>query len=280
MLKKSSKNIQPKLNSLLQNVGDMSLKRRARKIIEGLDVKDGDRIIDIGCGDGYFLYLLSNLRLNLKLTGIDNDNLVLGNARKNLKAKRIKLILGDVTDMPFKTRSFNKAIITEVLEHIDDDKKVLKEVYQILEPNGILLLTVPSYNFPFLWDPVNWILHNIFGTHISGTNFFAGIWARHLRLYKRKDLEKKILDAGFKIEETEELTTRCLPLNHYLVNLVARFLYDIKPSGKIADPLSKFKDVKKPLIIRLAFFLVNAFDTLNEIFPGKQGLNIYVKARK
>lgn len=267
-------------DELLKSVGDMSLKRRAKKIIEGLDLKKGDQIIDVGCGDGFYLYILSSSPLETNLLGYDCDKIVLANAKKNLGPKKIRLVNGSATKIPFKNDSFDKAIMTEVLEHIDDDKKALFEVNRILKPGGTLLLTVPNFNFPFLWDPINWILQNIFGTHISGTGFFAGIWARHLRLYKRPELIKIIRKAGFKIEIIEELTTRCLPFNHHLVNLVARFLYDFKPSAKISDPISKFKSAKKPFFIKLIFFLVNAFDNLNNVFPGKNGLNIYIKAIK
>lgn len=268
------------LNKLLGSVGDMSLKRRASKILEGLDLKAGDKVLDVGCGDGFFLYSISALPIELTLVGFDNDKRILTIARKNLANRKLRLVYGDAAAMPFTENSFNQAIMTEVLEHVKNERKALAEVYRILKPNGILVLTVPSYNFPFLWDPLNWTLQNIFGTHISGTNFFAGIWARHLRLYKRENLQELINNAGFKIEEMEELTTRCLPFNHYLVNVVARLLYDVKPTSATLDSLSKFKNVKKQLLIRLAFFLVNTFDKLNDIFPGKKGLNIYVKARK
>lgn len=269
-----------RLEEVLKSTGDMSLKRRAVKIVEGLELKNGDKIIDIGCGDGFFLHLISNLPLKVTLLGFDYDGIVLNNAKKNLSPRKIKLVQGSATEIPFKRGSFNKAIMTEVLEHIEDDKKALREVYRILKPNGLLLLTVPNLNYPFLWDPINWILQRILNTHISGTGFFAGIWARHLRLYKKEELINKIKKAGFKIEDTQQLTSRCLPFNHHLVNLVARFLYDIKPTAKISDPISKFKNAKKPFFIRFLFFMVNSFDRLNDIFPGKEGLNIYVKARK
>lgn len=274
-----SEKINDKTETLLHSVGDMSLKRRAAKIIEGLDIKEGDEILDLGCGDGYYLYLLSNLPIKLSLMGYEFDKSVLKNTQKNLVNKKIRLIQGDIQKMPFKDKSHKKVILTEVLEHIPDDKKALAEIYRILDSDGILVMTVPSYNFPFLWDPINWILQK-FGTHISGTGFFAGIWARHLRLYKRKELIKLVEQAGFKIMETRELTTRCLPFNHHVVNLVARFLYDLKPSSKLSDPISKFKNAKKPFIIKLCFGIVNTFDKLNDIFPGKRGLNIYIKARK
>lgn len=268
------------LDKLLENVGDMSLKRRARKQIIDLELKKGDKIVDLGCGDGFYLYLLSHLPVKLKLIGFDQDKIVLENARKNLLPKKVRLVKGDLIKVPFKKNTFIKAIMTEVLEHVEDDKKTLSEVYKILKPNGVLVLTVPNYSFPFLWDPINWILQNIFGTHIDGIGFFAGIWARHKRLYKKSELELLIKKAGFRIEKIEQLTTRCLPFNHYLVNIVARLLYDSSLSAKIKAPLSKFKSAKKPVGLRLIFYLVNLFDNLNDIFPGKNGLNIYIKAIK
>lgn len=269
-----------KLNKLLSNVGDMSLKRRAYRLTLDLSLEEDDHIIDLGCGDGFFLYLLNNLPIKIRTTGIDQDEVVLRNARKNLLSKKVDLVKGSVTEMPFKRNSFKKAIMTEVLEHVDDDKKALSEAYRILKPKGILVLTVPGYNFPFLWDPLNWILQNIFDTHIGGIGFFAGIWARHKRLYKKKQLLSLLQNAGFKIEKTEELTTRCLPFNHYLVNIVARLLLDTKLPAQVKGPLNKFKNINKPFSLRIAFFLVNLYDRLNDIIPGRHGLNIYVKATK
>lgn len=269
-----------KLDKLLSNAGDMSLKRRAYRLILDLNLKEDDHIIDLGCGDGFFLYLLNNLPIRIKTTGIDQDEIVLRNARKNLLPQKVDLVKGSIAKMLFKSNTFKKAIMTEVLEHVDDDKKALSEVYRILKSKGILVLTVPSYNFPFLWDPLNWILQNIFGTHIGGIGFFAGIWARHKRLYKKKQLLRLLQNAGFKIDKTEELTTRCLPFNHYLVNIVARLLLDSQLSAQVKDPLNKFKNTDKPIFLRFAFFMVNLYDKLNEVIPGKHGLNIYVKATK
>lgn len=272
--------ISTKLRQLLENVGDMSLKRRVSRIILDLELKSKDKIIDLGCGDGFYLHILKNLPVQLNLIGLDHDKLVLKNAAKNLRTRNIKLIEGDIAKIPFKGSIFKKAIMTEVLEHIGDERKALSEVYRILKPNGILVLTVPSFDFPFLWDPVNYILQNLFGTHIKGTNFFAGIWARHEKLYKKTHLKKLITKTGFKIEKIEELTTHCLPFNHYLINFIARLLYDHELPAKITDPLSKFKHVRKSFLIGFTYYLVNLFDKLNDTMPGKNGLNLYVKAVK
>lgn len=280
MLKRLSKPIQDRLEKLLLNVGDMSLKRRARRIIEETNPQTGEAIIDLGCGTGYYLYLLSNLPLNLKLTGFDNDKKALEEARLLLfNNESINFIMGDMHKMPFKDKSFDKIVMSEVLEHVENDEQALKEVYRILKPNGILVISVPSINYPFFWDPINFILQHLFKTHIK-TGFFSGFWSGHLRLYSLYNLKKKFAKAGFKIETAEELTFWCLPFNHYLINIVARLLYDVKISSQIADKISKFKNSKKPLIFNLAFKFVNWIDRLNEIFPQKNGVNIFIKARK
>lgn len=274
-----SKAIQNKLEKLLANVGDMSLKRRARRIIKELDPQDGDRIVDLGCGTGYYLFLLSNLGIRLSLTGFDYDERAINEARGSIYGKDIKFITGNLHKVPFQDKSFDKAVMSEVLEHVENDEKVLQEVYRILKPDGVLVISVPSINYPFLWDPTNWVLQHFFGTHIK-KGFFSGIWNNHLRLYSMQVLRKKFAKAGFKIETAEELTFWCLPLNHYLVNLIARLLYDVKISSQIADKISKFKSERKPLMFDLAFRFVNWIDRLNEIFPQRNGVNIFVKAKK
>lgn len=278
MSKQLSKRIKDKLEKLLSNVGDMSLKRRARRIIEELNLKQNEKIIDLGCGTGYYLYLLSNLPVKLNLTGCDNDVKALVEAKNSL-SKNIKFIPGDLHKMPFKRNFFDKAVASEVLEHLENNTLALREIFRVLKPGGVLVISVPNQSYPFLWDPINWFLQHFFNTHIKN-GFFSGFWSGHLRLYKAEDLVAIIRKAGFKVEILEELTFWCLPFNHYLVNLIARLLYDVKISSQIADKISKFKNSKKPLIFDLAFKFVNWIDRLNEIFPQKNGVNIFIKARK
>lgn len=267
------------LERLLSNVGDMSLKRRAKMIIEELNPKLGEKIIDLGCGTGYYLFLLSNLYTNLDLYGFDNDQKAMQEAEEILSSKNIKFVTGDLHKMPFEENSFNKVVMSEVLEHVENDQQVLKETFRILKPGGLLVVSIPSKNFPFLWDPFNWILQHLFGMHIN-RGFWSGIWSGHLRLYDLKDLKKKFEMVGFKIEIAKELTYWCLPFNHYLVNAVARLLYDFKISSKIVDKISKFRSGNRPIIFDVGFKFVNLVDKLNEVYPQKRGVNVFIKARK
>lgn len=279
MFKKLSKPTRNKLEGLLSNVGDMSLKRRARRIIEEIDPKENDRIVDLGCGNGYYLFLLSNLGIKLKLSGFDYDKEIIKEASQLLSKKEIRFTTGDLHKIHLKKDQFDKAVMSEVLEHVENDGKVLKQVHKILKADGILVISVPSIKYPLFWDPINFVLQHLFNTHIK-SGFFSGLWSGHLRLYSLEELRKKFETAGFKVEAAEELTWWCLPFNHYLVNIVARLLYGVKISPKVADSLSKFKSTKKPFLINFAFMFVNFIDRLNEIFPQKNGVNVFIKARK
>ncbi|MEK7090978.1 MAG: class I SAM-dependent methyltransferase [Patescibacteria group bacterium] len=261
----------------------MALKRRARRIITELDPKSGDKILDIGCGDGYYLHILSHLNIsNLNLSGTDNDINGLNKTRKNLDNPKIKVYPGDLMKkLPFENNSFDKAVMSEVAEHLPNDIKGLKEVYRILKPGAILSLTVPHANYPLLWDPLNWLLERLFGVHVK-SGFFAGLWNQHIRLYQPAQIERVLKKAGFKVEKLESLTFWCLPFNHYLVNLVARYLARQYRQGTPNVSLNKFTIASaKPFLLNAAFYIVNLLDRLNDILqPRGIGVSVFVKAIK
>ena len=272
-----------KITSLLANTGDMALKRRARRILETVYPAPGDRILDIGCGDGYYLHLLSELQVpGVILQGSDFDKDALISARKNLTGKKIKLDFGDLMKkLPYRNNSFNKIVMSEVAEHLPDDLRGLKEVYRVLRPGGILALSVPNANYPFFWDPVNKLLETLFATHIK-SGFWAGLWNKHIRLYTCKEIESVIKKAGFSIISIEATTFWCLPFNHYLVNLTARAIHSGKLAADLKSALNKFETkTSKPPLINLAFRIANQVDKLNDIFPVAQsGVGVFVAAKK
>ncbi|MEM4346979.1 MAG: methyltransferase domain-containing protein [Candidatus Altiarchaeota archaeon] len=52
-------------------------------------------------------------------------------------------IVGDAHTLPFRDETFNSVICTEVLEHVEDPKKVVDEIYRVLKFNGICIVSVP-----------------------------------------------------------------------------------------------------------------------------------------
>lgn len=258
-----------KLTKILENVGDMALKRRARTIIEGLNIQDTDHLLDAGGGDGYYSKLVLETTA-AKVTLYDFDENALASARINLKGYTIDIHQGSVHEIPFPSNSFDKIILTEVLEHVPQEHKALDELYRVLKPGGLLAMTVPNYNFPFLWDPLNWIMQNIFHHPIKKSpfnDFFAGIWYGHLRLYKADELRKKLEEHKFIVQDMRAVTHASLPFQHYILNFMARLLYGGKMSVEMKESVSKFemqKEIKRPPLIRFGFWLFNQVDKPNE----------------
>lgn len=283
MSKQLSEHIKINLNFILQSVGDMALKRRARNIVEELEISNGDKILDIGCGNGYYLSLLNRLNLNVVLVGIDNDKVALRDAKIFISNDKVKLIYGNAQNLPFKNNSFDKLIMSEVIEHVEDEKKVLREAIRVIKKGGILTLTTCNIDYPFLWDPINWVLQHLFNTHIR-KGFWAGIWNQHLRLYKKNEVSKLVKETGFRIDNEKILTGWCFPFNHYLINFVAIILSKLFYWGNVpksfAGGMIKFQNTKQFLLVKIIFWLVNGYDRLNDMLPQRQGVSIFIKARK
>src|SRR5690606_1048306 len=131
---------------------------------------------------------------------------VLEKARHNVgHLQGMMLNHANIYHLPYPDNTFDSAILSEVLEHLDDDSAGLREILRVLKPGGVVAITVPNADYPFLWDPINRTLEHLFGTHISeGT--FAGIWANHVRLYTRDELYDAAASAGFIVEEERAFT--------------------------------------------------------------------------
>lgn len=269
-----------KLDELLKNTGDLCLKRRAKLLVTQLNPQKNDVILDAGCGDGYYLFLLSNLG-DFNLTGIDYLKKNVDDAKRQVKNKKIKYLVGDISRMSFKTGTFNKIVLSEVLEHVDDDYKTLVELKRVLKKGGTLYITVPHWNYPFFWDPINYILQRVFRTHIK-SGFWAGVWNMHDRLYYAKELRSVVQKAGFKIEQFENLTHYGIPFNHYLTNLGFRIRTSKHTPENLKQTMTKFSTNEKKTWFNHVLDFLNFLDRRNDrhFSASTSTVCMFVKAKK
>jgi SAM-dependent methyltransferase len=177
-------------------------------------------------------------------------------------------------------------ILSEILEHLDDDVAGLRETYRVLKPGGVVVITVPNANYPFWWDPINRMLETLVKTHI-GKGPLAGIWANHVRLYHREQLRDVVLAADFIVEEERSFTHYCFPFIHNLVYGLGKPLLE---SGMLPESMSiaanritfgkNSGNLLNPINLGLAiFYFFDRRNVMNEP-PGRSTVNLCIKGRK
>lgn len=272
------------LDRLLFNEADMAFRRRARILMDYLELRDGDRVIDLGCGFGFYLMVMNRLR-SVELYGFDQELERLQRAHSEVEAARV--IQGDLYDLPFEPASFDKVLLSEVLEHLERDSEALRAIYRLLRPGGVLAISVPHDSYPFWWDPINRSLTGLGGQPIrSGP--IVGIWTNHVRLYQPPDLSELLTAAGFQVETLEQATHYCFPFSHFLVYGIGKPLLErqLLPQA-LVNSADRFRAERnsRSLInpINAGVAALRAIDRINERGPVADRntfVNVLVKARK
>lgn len=261
---------QARLMRLLQNEADMGFKRRVRFLFEALDIQPIDRVLDAGCGRGFFMKYVTELT-PCKLTGVDLDFEHLEIALKENRSRGGSVARSYIDPLPFADATFDKIIFSEVMEHLPDDWGGLNEIKRVLKPGGLVYLTVPNHNYPFWWDPINKTLESLFRTHIqNGT--FAGIWANHERLYYPDQVKALVTRAGFEIRGFYPILHFCFPFAHNLVYGLGKPLFErgMLPENMRAAA-DRFGGEQAPSSglnpVRLGLNVFNWIDSFNDNLP-------------
>jgi 2-polyprenyl-3-methyl-5-hydroxy-6-metoxy-1,4-benzoquinol methylase len=126
--------------------GDLHPKHRLIKYHDFFisNVSPGDRVLDIGCGNGLVAYKVADHAAHV--TGIDFDTAGIAQAKRTYQRSNIDFLVGDATTYEFND-DFDVIIMSNVLEHIDDRVALLKKIAR-LAPK--VLLRVPMIDRDWL----------------------------------------------------------------------------------------------------------------------------------
>ena len=196
-------------------------------------------IIDLGCGEGTILYALYSKGL------LKNASKII---RVDISEKRIKRlrkfcpfaegVIGDVLNLrQIPGNFFDVAISSQVIEHVPDDSKMLKEVYRILRPDGYLYVsTVIKKRYGI------WVYYE------KGKGFKLD--PTHVREYRsEREFLNLLKENGFKVIEYRSEGVR-----YPIVDLIIRFLMKLGALKSYSDfyykheVLRKLRKIKIPII--------------------------------
>ena len=158
---------------------------------ERLGLQRGERLLDLGSGGGRHAF--QAMRLGARVTALDYSAAdlkdVTATAGAMLAGNEVTwdqwagVVNADALDLPFPDGAFDRVIVSEVLEHIWDDERALKEIARIVRPGGRVAATVPTRWPERVSWALNWRYHDTPGGHV--------------RIYRQHELEQKIEKAGF-----------------------------------------------------------------------------------
>lgn len=164
--------------------------------VEHLNLRRGDRVLDIGCGEGRHLYSCYR-DTETTVVGLDTDPGALKTFRRWFLEMPISepsprrawgVLRGNALRLPFATDSFDVVLCAEVLEHLPDYRGALREMNRVLKPDGRLAVSVPK----FLAEWVCWVL--------SAPEDFPSDTGGHIRIFRESELRRSIESLGFELK--------------------------------------------------------------------------------
>jgi SAM-dependent methyltransferase len=156
-----------------------------------LGLRDGERLLDVGCGTGR--HVIKACERRCVVVGLDSDiwelravqflGFCLGTEGR-LRASG-SVVGGDALRLPFADASFDRVICTEVFEHVPDDNVLLSELARVLRPGGAIAISVPdAFSEWLVWRAA------------ASRGVSPG---EHVRRYRRGQMARLLQSHGFEV---------------------------------------------------------------------------------
>jgi ubiquinone biosynthesis O-methyltransferase len=104
-------------------------------------IKNSSKVLDLGCGDGALTYLL--YREGYKMTGIDTSQLGVDLAIKQHEKRKTSCNFYCMNSKELPDSSFDAIVCSDVIEHVDDARQLINDIYRILKPGGMAVISTP-----------------------------------------------------------------------------------------------------------------------------------------
>jgi ubiquinone/menaquinone biosynthesis C-methylase UbiE len=106
-------------------------------------VKDGDTVMDLGCGVGVFLRLVKKEKKGCELWGVDiSKEVIKNNLVDDPDIRYQQGEIGNLSHLP--EEYFDVVFSGETLEHLDKPEDLFNDAFRILKPGGTLIITTPQ----------------------------------------------------------------------------------------------------------------------------------------
>lgn len=122
-------------------------------ILEKYDIGKDNKILDYGCGSGFLVGQLQDKSLDAYGADISKEAIEFGTNRGTKNLSQLSGI-----EVNFSDGCFDTILAMDVIEHIEDDESVVKELERLLKPGSYLIITVPAYQW--MWGVQDEVAHH------------------------------------------------------------------------------------------------------------------------
>ncbi len=218
---------------------------------------DNGSLLDIGCGAGFFLD--EARKFGWEVQGIDTSEITSSYGKNKLK---LEIINSNFLDYKFPESKFRVITLLQVIEHLNDPTTMIKKIYKLLEPNGILCIATPNIE-----SYLSRILKN---------NFNYMIPPEHISFYSPQTLKTLLKNANFRIVKTFTWS--------YSSDLAAIIKYKLKKDNSSVDnkrivshKINKISFVKRMKSILFDEIFCKVFYRILNYNNGGSMIEIYAK---
>jgi 2-polyprenyl-6-hydroxyphenyl methylase/3-demethylubiquinone-9 3-methyltransferase len=200
--------------------GDYSI-RRAKQVISLFPELSDKRVLDIGCGGGFYSLAAHKKGARIQIL-TDSSPVCVKAAKLNLfenAGVNSEGVISNASNLPFRSGYFDFVLCIDLIEHMQNDDAFLHEIRRILKNNGILLVATQNSN------SLNYLIETPIQRYILKNRNWMGWDTTHVRFYNPKQLRRLLRDSNFSC--TKIAGTYFIPYN--LSSLV----------GKISEKLSQ-----------------------------------------
>ena len=115
-----------------------------RWTIELMDIQPDSSVLDLGCGGGMAIKEIAKIAVGGFVAGVDYSEIMVRQALKHnaaaVGARRVAIKNGNISELPFKDESFDRACAIESFNYWPDPTAGLKEVHRVLRPQGLIAI--------------------------------------------------------------------------------------------------------------------------------------------
>jgi len=209
------------------------LSKKHKEIIKHLNFTDGEIVIEIGCGTGYYISYLSQRLKHSMIVATDVSYEALLLCRKKIEQEggrsQVGYMVCDAEALPFKDKTFAGILMTQVIEHLPDDENGLKEANRIAK-SGVNFVIATDNQHNYISRAINLpvkLVRTILNKKVDQIPFH--------KAYSLSNFYGMLIREGFEV-------------NHFYT---FRFSIAINPSLKIAHFINFILNQLEKALIRL-----------------------------